>query len=96
MISDQDRLDAQPIEEWVRKTASDALWERLWRPLLDSKFDGRYDDLPATFLWSRTRRSAATRDKGWSRGDGVDPAAATSASWTRSARRSASAGERCS
>ncbi len=73
-ISDQDKLDAQPIEEWVRRTAGDALWERLWRPLLDSKFDGRYEDLPATFLWSRTKRSAATRDKaghevmGWIRG----------------------------
>ena len=31
-------------------------WEVLWRPLLDSKFDGRYDDLPATYLWSRSRR----------------------------------------
>jgi protoporphyrinogen oxidase len=52
----------------------DPLWERLWRPLLDSKFDGRYDDLPATYLWSRMRRTAGTRDRsgrevmGWIRG----------------------------
>ena len=43
--------------------AATALWERLWRPLLDSKFDGRYDDLPATYLWSRMRRTAGTRDR---------------------------------
>ena len=36
--------------------------DRLWRPLLDSKFDGRYDDLPATYMWARTRRMAGTRD----------------------------------
>ena len=36
--------------------------ERLWLPLLDSKFDGHFDDLPATYIWARTRRMSATRD----------------------------------
>ena len=46
----------------------------LWQPLLDSKFDGRYDDLPATYIWARTRRMSKTRDAagreimGWLRG----------------------------
>jgi protoporphyrinogen oxidase len=35
----------------------------MWRPLLDSKFDGNFDDLPATYLWARTRRMSSTRDK---------------------------------
>jgi protoporphyrinogen oxidase len=61
--TDQARLDAEPIEPWVRRTAGDRLWERLWKPLLESKFDGRYHDLPATYLWSRTRRTAGTRDR---------------------------------
>ena len=47
--------------------AGDALWERLWRPLLDSKFDGRYDDLPATFLWSRPATLAGTRTRAGAR-----------------------------
>jgi protoporphyrinogen oxidase len=63
-IADHKDLDDQPIEAWTRKLAGDRLWERLWKPLLDSKFDGRYDDLPATYLWSRTRRTAGTRSKG--------------------------------
>ena len=33
------------------------------KPLLDSKFDGQYDDLPATYIWARTRRMSKTRDK---------------------------------
>jgi protoporphyrinogen oxidase len=37
--------------------------EKMWKPLLDSKFDGRYDDLPATYIWSRTRRMGSTRDR---------------------------------
>jgi protoporphyrinogen oxidase len=36
----------------------------MWAPLLDSKFDGRYDDLPATYIWARTKRMSKTRDKG--------------------------------
>ena len=74
LISDQAKLDDEPIEPWTRRLSGDGLWERLWRPLLDSKFDGRFDDLPATYLWSRMRRTAGTRDRsgrevmGWVRG----------------------------
>lgn len=63
-ISDHEALDELAIEEWARRKSGNRLWERLWAPLLDSKFDGRYDDLPATYLWSRMRRTAGTRDKG--------------------------------
>jgi protoporphyrinogen oxidase len=63
-ISDHEELDEQPIEAWTRKLSGNRLWEKLWRPLLDSKFDGAYDDLPATYLWSRMRRTAGTRSKG--------------------------------
>ncbi|HWI09677.1 MAG TPA: FAD-dependent oxidoreductase, partial [Solirubrobacteraceae bacterium] len=74
LLSDQARLDDEPIESFVRRTAGARLWERLWRPLLDSKFDGLYHDLPATYLWSRMRRVSGTRDRagrevmGWIRG----------------------------
>ncbi len=63
-IDNHDELDDVAIEPWTRRVAGDRLWEKLWRPLLDSKFDGRYEDLPATYLWSRTRRTAGTRSKG--------------------------------
>ena len=74
LMKDMARLDDEPLEGFVRRTAGGRLWERLWRPLLDSKFDGRYDDLPATYLWSRMRRVSGTRDRagrevmGWIRG----------------------------
>ena len=61
--SDNADLESLSLETWLRKICGDRLWERLWRPLLDSKFDGQYDDLPATYLWARTRRMSATRDK---------------------------------
>jgi protoporphyrinogen oxidase len=63
-VKDHSELDEIAIEEWTRKLSGNRLWDRLWAPLLDSKFDGRYDDLPATYLWSRMRRTAGTRSKG--------------------------------
>jgi protoporphyrinogen oxidase len=58
----QAKLDDLPLDDWLQKTCGRRIVEKLWRPLLDSKFDGRFDDLPATYLWSRTRRMSKTRD----------------------------------
>jgi protoporphyrinogen oxidase len=55
-------LDDEPLVDWLRRTCGKRVVDRLWRPLLDSKFDGRFDDLPATYIWSRTRRMSGTRD----------------------------------
>jgi protoporphyrinogen oxidase len=57
-----DELDETPLLEWLGRTCGKGVVDRLWRPLLDSKFDGRYDDLPATYIWARTRRMGTTRD----------------------------------
>ncbi len=50
-----ERLDETPLLPWLRRTCGRRMVERLWMPLLDSKFDGRVDDLPATYIWARTR-----------------------------------------
>lgn len=57
-------LDDVPLDAWLRRLCGRRVVEKLWEPLLDSKFDGRYDDLPATYIWARTRRMGSTRDKG--------------------------------
>jgi protoporphyrinogen oxidase len=62
LIKDHAQLDDVPLESWLRRLSGRRIVERLWRPLLDSKFDGRFDDLPATYMWARTRRMSATRD----------------------------------
>ncbi len=64
MISDHSELDETPLLQWLQRLCGRRIVERMWRPLLDSKFDGRYDDLPATYLWARTRRMSGTRDRG--------------------------------
>ncbi len=59
---DYDDLDDIPLQKWLARLCGKKVVERLWAPLLDSKFDGRYDDLPATYIWARSRRMATTRD----------------------------------
>ena len=62
MIKEYGKLDDVPLLEWLRRECGQGVVDRLWAPLLDSKFDGRYDDLPATYIWARTRRMSKTRD----------------------------------
>jgi protoporphyrinogen oxidase len=63
LTKDHAELDREPLLEWLRRRSGERVLERLWRPLLDSKFDGSYDDLPATYIWARTRRMGSTRDR---------------------------------
>jgi protoporphyrinogen oxidase len=60
--SDYEALDDVPLDRWLRRLCGRRMVERMWRPLLDSKFDGRFEDLPATYMWARTRRMSGTRD----------------------------------
>jgi protoporphyrinogen oxidase len=64
LISDCKELDETPLVPWLERMCGRTVAERLWKPLLDSKFDGCYDDLPATYIWARSRRMSTTRDRG--------------------------------
>lgn len=55
-------LDEVPLLPWLERRCGRHTVEALWKPLLDSKFDGRYEDLPASYIWSRSRRMSSTRD----------------------------------
>jgi protoporphyrinogen oxidase len=61
-LSSYEELDEKPLEEWVGRICGERALDRLWRPLLDSKFDGDYSDLPATYLWARTKRMSKVRN----------------------------------
>jgi protoporphyrinogen oxidase len=74
LTKSHERLDDEPLEEWLERLCGRGVLDKMWRPLLDSKFDGRYDGLPATYIWARTRRMGTTRDRsgrevlGWLQG----------------------------
>jgi protoporphyrinogen oxidase len=63
LTKQHDRLDDESLEEWLQRHCGKGVVEKMWKPLLDSKFDGNFADLPATYIWARTRRMGSTRDK---------------------------------
>jgi protoporphyrinogen oxidase len=59
--SSYEKLETIPLETWLRRICGNQAWERIWKPLLDSRFDGDPSGLPATYLWARTRRMSGAR-----------------------------------
>jgi protoporphyrinogen oxidase len=55
-------LEREPLERWLTRHCGAKVVRRIWRPLLDSRFDGRHSELPATYLWARTNRMRSARD----------------------------------
>jgi protoporphyrinogen oxidase len=56
-----DGLEDLPLETWLRRHCGRRTVERIWRPLLNSRFDNDPAGLPATYLWARTRRMSGAR-----------------------------------
>jgi protoporphyrinogen oxidase len=56
-------LEQIPVVEWLTKIGGAGTVEHIWKPLLRAKFDGNYDTVPATYIWSRLVRMTDTRDK---------------------------------
>jgi protoporphyrinogen oxidase len=58
---DFEPLEDMPLEKWLRRHCGNKVYERIWKPLLDSRFDGQHSELPATYLWARTNRMRSAR-----------------------------------
>jgi protoporphyrinogen oxidase len=54
-------LDDVPLETWLLRHCGRGVYDRIWKPLLDSRFERRPEGLPATYLWARTRRMSGAR-----------------------------------
>ena len=63
---DYEALEDIPLSTWLMRHCGREVVERIWRPLLDSRFDSRHDELPATYLWARTNRMRSARKAGGS------------------------------
>lgn len=59
---DYSALESVPLERWLTRHCGRKVVERIWRPLLDSRFNARHGELPATYLWARTNRMRSARD----------------------------------
>ncbi|MFQ3630532.1 NAD(P)/FAD-dependent oxidoreductase [Roseiflexus sp.] len=63
-VKDWRALEQTPVVEWLTKLGGRGTVEHIWKPLLRAKFDGGFDNVPATYIWSRLVRTTDTREKG--------------------------------
>jgi protoporphyrinogen oxidase len=59
-----DELDTTPTLPWLRKWVGSGAVAKFWEPLLRSRFGAMADELPARWLFQRTRRAADARKRG--------------------------------
>jgi protoporphyrinogen oxidase len=60
-VRDWRRLETTTIEAWLRRWSGSGTFAKLWHPMLSAKFDGQYQRVPATWMWSRLVRMKSTR-----------------------------------
>lgn len=58
---DLNRVEAVDVESWLTRVSGRKTFENFWRPMLRAKFDGSFDNTPATYIWSRLNRMSSTR-----------------------------------
>ncbi len=61
-IRDWHRLEGVSVEKWLLQLSGKGTYKNIWRPMLNAKFDGGFDNTPATYIWSRLVRMKSTRD----------------------------------
>jgi protoporphyrinogen oxidase len=60
-VNDWRALEEIAVEDWLVGLGGRGTFEKLWKPLLRAKFDGHYQQTPATYIWSRLKRTTSTR-----------------------------------
>lgn len=56
-------LEKIPVLEWLTGLGGKGTVEHIWKPLLRAKFDGGFEKVPATYIWSRLVRTTDSRGK---------------------------------
>ncbi|MBL8097452.1 MAG: NAD(P)/FAD-dependent oxidoreductase [Anaerolineales bacterium] len=60
-ISDWRKLETISVEKWLLQWSGRGTFDNIWRPMLNAKFDGGFENTPATYIWSRLVRMKSTR-----------------------------------
>lgn len=61
-IRDWQKLEGISVEAWLLQWSGQNTFNNIWRPMLKAKFDGGFDNVPATWIWSRLVRMKSTRE----------------------------------
>ena len=63
-IKDWRMLEEQTAKEWLIRTAGEAVYAKVWGPLLDFKFGSDAAQVSAAWLWNKLKLRGSTRRKG--------------------------------
>jgi protoporphyrinogen oxidase len=61
-VKDWKSLESVSVQSWLLKWGGQTTFQNIWRPMLKAKFDGGFDNVPATWIWSRLVRMKSTRE----------------------------------
>lgn len=61
-VRDYHSLEGISVEDWLVRLSGRHVFDTIWRPMLNAKFDGGFENTPATYIWSRLVRMKSTRD----------------------------------
>lgn len=60
-IQNWNYLESVSVEKWLTNLGGKHTYENIWLPMLNAKFDGGFDQIPATYIWARLVRMKSTR-----------------------------------
>jgi protoporphyrinogen oxidase len=60
-VRDWHSLESISVEDWLVRWSGRRTFNNIWRPMLRAKFDGGFENTPATYIWSRLVRMKSTR-----------------------------------
>jgi protoporphyrinogen oxidase len=63
-VRDWHELEHTPVIDWLTRLSGPDTVEKIWRPLLQARFDGRLEHMPATYMWAQLMRSRTSYDLG--------------------------------
>jgi protoporphyrinogen oxidase len=60
-VRDWHQLEKISVQDWLVRLSGKNTFKNIWRPMLKAKFDGGFENTPATYIWSRLVRMKSTR-----------------------------------
>lgn len=61
LVRDWHDTEKVSVEKWLTRLSGKHTFDTIWRPLLRAKFDGSFENTPATYIWARLNRVSSTR-----------------------------------
>lgn len=62
-VKDWKDLEHMSAKDWIIKNAGKNVYEKVWGPLINSKFDIDKDNISATWIWNKFKLRGSTRGK---------------------------------